>query len=166
MHDTTAMEIRADGTVIRDTVEGLLRWTSPAHATIDLGGFHEEHTLGLMNAAQMLDVDTDGRARVWARVSVVPGYPEACFDLRGSIVGDWTDGAASESFQRDGTFIRGAARGNWSMAEHGYLDVAIGMQVRRYRIALATPDTLVSAIDGLAMEDDPRGPSLIEARLR
>lgn len=166
MRETTAMEIRPDGTVIRDTVEGVLRWTTPAHATIDLGGLHEEHTFGLMNAAQMLDVDTDGHSRVWARVSVVPGYPEGCFDLRGSLVGDWTDGAASESFARDGTYVRGTARGNWSIAEQGYLDVAIGMQVRRYRIALATPDTLVSALDGLPMEEDPRGPSLIEARMR
>ncbi len=160
------MEVRADSMIVRDQVEGAIRWTAPAHATIDVVGSHEEHTFGLINGAQLLDVDTDGRARVWTRVSMVPPYPASCFQIRGSLIGEWTDGAASESFEADGRYLRGDARGNWSIPEVGTLEIALGMRVRRYRIALAAPDMLVTAVEGPLLDEDPRGDSSIETRVR
>jgi hypothetical protein len=166
VHDTTTMELRPDGAILRDGVEGSFRWTTPGHAAVDVTGVHEEHAYGLMTGAQLLDVDADGHARTWTRVSMVPAFPEHCFEVRGSLVGDWTDGTASESFLADGTYVRGETRGNWSAPEPGYVDVAVGMRVWRYRIAVASEDRMVSAIDGPSIDDDPRGGALVETRLR
>ena len=160
------MELRPDGTIVRDGLEGSFRWRSPGQAIIDVAGSHEPHTLGLMTGAQLLDVDEDGRAYVWSRVSLVPAFAAGCFELRGSLIGDWTDGQESESFQRDGTYVRGEARGNWSTADQGFLDIAVGMRVRRYRVALAAPDLLVTAFDGVLIDEVPRGASLVEVRIR
>ncbi len=159
------MEIRADGSVLRDGADGAFRWIAPGRATIDVGGTHEEHTYGLMSAAQLLDVDDHGRAYLWSRVSILPAYADSCFDVRGSLVGDWTDGTTIESLREDGTYERGDQRGNWSVAERGYVDIAIGMRVRRYRIALSTPDTIVSALE-VPVADDPRDGVLVERRVR
>ena len=166
VRDRSAMEIRTDGTMLRDGIEGTFRWTAPGHATIDVPGLHEEHTFGMMTAAQLLDVDTDGRSWLWGRVSIVPQYPDGCFALTGSLVGDWTDGAVTESFRADGTYFRGESRGRWFIAEPGYIDLSTGLIARRYRIALAAPDLIVSAFDGVAPEDDPRGATIIEHRIR
>jgi hypothetical protein len=164
---THAMEVRADGLVVRNGVEHVIRWTAPGHASIDGARGHEEHTFALATAAQLLDVDGNGEAYFWTRVSYLPAYPERCFELRGSIVGDWSDGMQSESFQRDGSYERGDTHGNWAITEPGVLEIALGLSVRRYRVALSTPDLLISSpVDAPAIERDPRGPSLVETRLR
>lgn len=164
---THAMEVRADGLVVRDGVEHVIRWTAPGHASIDGARGHEEHTFALATAAQLLDVDGDGEANLWMRVSYLPAYPERCFELRGGLVGDWSDGMQSESFEGNGSYVRGDTHGNWAIVEPGVLEIALGLVVRRYRVAMSTPDLLVSApVDPPTTERDPRGPSLVETRLR
>lgn len=166
-YSTFAMEVRPDGVVVRNGVESVIRWTAPGHASIDGARGHEDHTFGLVTTTQLLDVNGDGDAHLWTRVSFQPPYPDRCFQLRGSLVGDWSDGVASESFGDDGSYVRGDTHGNWAVVEPGVLEVALGMVVRRYHVALVTPDLSVSApVEPLVAERDPRGPSLVQARMR
>jgi hypothetical protein len=166
VYETHAMELRPDGSLLRDAVEGAYRVVAPGHVTLDVAGSHEEHTYGMMTGTQLLDIDVNGRARTWTRVSLVPELPASCFEIHGSIVGDWTDGAESESFLPDGSWVHGDVRGNWSTPEAGLLDVAVGLSVRRYRVAIAAPDLMVSAIDGPVIDVGPRGAASIESRIR
>lgn len=166
VHDRNAMEIRTDGTLLRDGVEGVLRWGSPGHAVIDVPGSHEPHAFGLMSPGQLLDVDPNGHSFLWTRVTIAPAYPEGCFAITGSLVGDWSDGAVTESFHADGSYERGPLHGRWSLPQPGYLDLMTQASVRRYRIALAAPGTLVSAYDGVVTDADPRGATLVETRVR
>ncbi len=163
--DHAAMELRPDGSLLRDGVEGAFRWTAPGHATIDVAGSHEEHTFALVSVAELLDVDVDGHARVWTRVSLAPPYPDPCFELHGTLVGEWTDGAQTERFLHDGRWELGELRGRWSIPGPGLLEVDVGARVRRYRAALATPDLLVTTYEGPVVDEDPRGVTRIEARL-
>ncbi len=158
------MEVRNEGTVLHGTTEGAIRWARPGQAMIDFAGIHELHTFGLQTGSQLIDVDDHGGARVWTRVSILPAYPTRCFDIRGSVVGDWSDGIESESFERDGTYVRGETRGNWNLSDQGYLDLGIGTRIRRYAIALAAPDRLVTVLEGPTEEDEPRPISLVESR--
>lgn len=167
VHDTVSMELRPDGTIVRGgPPDGGFRFRTPGQVVIDIGSAHEEHTYGLLTGAQLLDIDPDGHFVVWTRISMLPDFPAGCFDIHGSVVGDWTDGLSSESFLADGSYVRGETRGNWSTPEPGYLDVAVGLRVWRYRVAITGDDTLLSALDGPVLGDDPRGASLVEARIR
>jgi hypothetical protein len=163
-----SMELRPDGVLVRNGVEGTLRWGLPGHAMLRFGTSpEEEHTYALMTAATMIDVDRDGRAAVWGRVSALPAMPASCFDVRGSLVGDWTDGAERETFEADGRFSRASQRGIWTYVEPGALDVTIGRRTWRYHVALAAPDLMLSTLaTPLALDGDPRGPSLVETRVR
>lgn len=163
---SAAMEVRPDGVVVRDNVEQYLRWTAPGRAAINSARGHEDHTFALPTAAQLLDVGSGGDARFWTRVSPVPAYPERCFELRGSIVGEWSDGTLTESFARDGAYVRGDVHGNWAIVEPGVLEIAQGLVVRRYHLALASPDLLVSAPIEASVDRDPRGSSTVLARVR
>lgn len=166
IHDSTTLEVRPDGSVLWNGADGTWRWSSPGHATTDVGGAHVAHAFGLMSGAQLLDVDANGNAVVWARVSIVPAFPDGCFDVRGSLVGDWTDGMVSESFLADGTYVRGEIRGNWSIPEAGYVDIALGLNVWRYRLALSTPDLAITAIDSTAYAELPRPAAWVATRIR
>jgi hypothetical protein len=160
------MEVRVDGAIVRDVLEGAFRWTSPGRATIDIRGSHEEHTIAMMTVSVLLDVDADGHAIVWHRASPAPPARDECFDLRGSLVGRWSDGATEESFRADGRYARGSHQGAWQLVEAGLLELRVDTSAaRRYRIALASPDTLVSAPEGDPSGDDPRGRSIVETRL-
>jgi hypothetical protein len=158
----TVMEIRADGAIVRNTIEGAFRWVAPGRATVDIRGSHEEHALGMITPVRMLDVDANDRAVVWSRVSPPPAAPDACFDVRGSVIGRWTDGAETESFDANGSYERGSRRGTWQMVEAGTLDLRVGESTTRYRIALASPTLLVSTPESGV--DAARG-TLVESRL-
>lgn len=164
VYDRSAMEVRTDGSVLRDGLEGALRFGAGGHATLDVAGSHEEHTFALPTPSQMLDVDADGRGRLWTRVSLIPPYPERCFELRSALVGEWTDGALVESFERGGRYHQGELAGHWTVAEPGILEVSIGARVHRYRAALATSDVLVTTSEGTPVDEDPRGLALVESR--
>jgi hypothetical protein len=160
------MEVRGEGTVLHGTTEGALRWARPGQAIVDFAGSHEVHTFGLQVGSQLIDVDDHGGGRVWTRVSILPAYPTRCFDVRGSLVGDWSDGIESESFERDGTYVRGGARGTWNVSDEGFLDVGVGTRVRRYHVALAAPDRLVTLLEGAPEGDEPRPVALVQSRLQ
>ena len=161
-----AMEIRIDGAIVRDAVEGAFRWTTPGRATIDMRGSHEEHTIGLMTINTLLDVDANGRAIVWTRISPSPPAPEGCVDLRGSLIGRWTDGATEESFAASGLYTRGDRSGVWQLIDASVLQVRIEPgPVIRYRVALASPSVLVSAVEDMDAGEPERGRSSVETRL-
>jgi len=157
------MEVRVEGVIVRDGVEGAFRWIAPGRATTDIRGSHEEHTMGLITIGRLLDVDANDRAITWTRVSPAPPAPDSCFDVRGSVIGRWTDGRTTETFDASGLYVRGSHRGTWQIVEAGALDLRLERSSPlRYRIAFASPTTLVSTPE---TEPDLVRGTLVETRL-
>lgn len=152
-HGTSAMELRADGYVLRNSLEGTYRWTDPGRIQIDVGGAHEAFTLGVSNVVTMLLVDPDGHGAIWTRLSPAPPLPPLCYDVRGSLVGDWTDGAVEEHFGASGDYRRGEVGGEWSMSDAGAIELRARTFVRREQVALATPSMLVIIPQALGPDD-------------
>jgi len=152
-HGTSAMELRANGYILRDSLEGTYRWTDPGRIQIDVGGAHEAYTLGVSNVVAMLLVDPDGHGAIWTRLSPAPPTPAVCYDVRGSLVGDWTDGGVVEHFGASGEYRRGAVRGEWTATDAGAIELRVGPYVRRHQVALATPSTLVIVPQALGADD-------------
>lgn len=142
-HGTGAMELRADGYVLRNSLEGTYRWTDPGRIQIDVGGAHDAYTIGLSSVVTMLLIDPDGHGEIWTRMSPAPPIPPVCYDLRGSLVGDWTDGLVEEHFGAAGDYTRGRDAGTWAMAETGAVAITLPTATRHEQVALATPSMLM-----------------------
>ncbi len=142
-HQTSAMELRPDGYLLRNSLEGTYRWTDPGRVQLDVGGMHLAYTLGLSNVVTLLLVDPDGHGEIWTRLSPAPSIPPDCYDVRGSLVGDWTDGLSPEHFGAAGEYERSPTSGSWAMVEAGAIEITALGVARREQVALATPSMLV-----------------------